>query len=230
MTLDFFQIYYNEEQRSELYSIATPYKNEVLTDYFENDVIARAVPESNADYIGINSWRLRQKRYDGWVPVVLKGDLDLTIEKFERFKDIDVYNLTPRSSTHQMLANAAMWHGGPEHNYAWQNAIEELKTFIEIPVEVKHPIYENCQVVRGDLYKRYVYECLSPVMEFMRTREVFFADSGYAPKKLRDPKQVGVLEAYRAKTGRRDYPICPFILERLFSIWIDKLNLNIVPI
>lgn len=230
MTLDFFQIYYSEEHVPELYPFAIPLLNETCDDFFENTIISNTVPKSTADYIGVNSWRLRQKRYDGWVPVVLKGDLSLTEEKFEKHKDVDVYNLTPRSSTHKMLGFGAIWHGGPEHNFAWDNAMRELKKFMYVPEEVKHPIYENCQVVRSDIYKSYVNDCLITVIDFMRSRPVFFADSGYAAKKSRDPKQVGVIERYRAMTGRNDYPIAPFILERLFSIWIDDKKLNVVAI
>lgn len=229
MTLDFFQVCYDESQYQHCYPFAKIYRNSELTDFFENDLICKLVPESKADYVGVNSWRLRKKRMDGMTPVILRlhnGD-DLSEEKFAAHPDADIFNLTPRSKTHQMLAMAAMWHGGPQHNFAWENAMKELKKFMYIPEEVNNPIYENCQVVRTDIYRDYVANCLAPVISFMRSSSVFFADSGYAPKKERDEGPAAV-ERYRKMTGRQDYPISPFILERLFSIWINDRKYKIV--
>lgn len=227
MSLEFIQIFYNDDQVKHLYSFASPYKNEVVTDFFENKIIAERVPAVNAEYIGVCSWRLREKRQSGKCPIILgitNAD-DLSKEKILS-SGADIINLRPFSPSHQMLANAAMWHGGPQHNYAWENAIEELRTFIHIPDEVKIPIYENAFTARGSIYVDYVVNCLAPVMDFMSTRPVFFADGGYAEKKARtEPNSV---EDYKKMTGRNDWPIAPFVLERLFSIWINNRNYSIV--
>jgi hypothetical protein len=230
MKLDFFQIFYEESQRSELYSFATPFKNEILTDYFENKCITDLVPKSTADFICVASWRLRQKRQDGFCPMILKiyGNDDLSEQKILKGFEggADVVNLRPFSGAHKMLHMAHVYHGGSLHGYAWESAMEELKTIIEIPEEVKTPIYENAFIARREIYTDYVNRCLTPVMEFMSGKPVFFVDSGYARKKERtDPKAV---EVYRAKTGRLDWPLAPFILERLFSIWIDNQNYKII--
>jgi hypothetical protein len=229
--LDFIQIIYDEKQRSELYSFARPFKNEVLTDYFENKPIADLVPKSTAEYIGVTSWRLREKRQSGFCPMILKiyGKDDLSEQKlidgFEK-QNADIINLRPFSGSHQMLHMAEAWHGGPLHDYAWNNAIKELKNLIPIPNEVSTPIYENAFVARRSIYMDYVCHCLNPVMDYMRDKPVFFADSGYARKKERtDPEAV---EVYRKKTSRLDWPITPFLLERLFSIWIEGRNYKIV--
>jgi hypothetical protein len=231
MTLDFIQIYYADDQLKECYDFATPYRNNTLTDYFENSVIKYLVPKSSADYIGIASWRLRQKRQDGFCPMILKiyGNDDLSLDKLKdgiRASDADIVNLRPFSSSHRMLHMANVYHGGSMHDYAWDNAMKELKNIIDIPEEVETPIYENAFICRSDIYKSYVAGCLNPVIDFMSTRSVFFADSGYARKKERtDPKAV---EIYKAKTGRLDWPIAPFVLERLFSIWINGKQFKII--
>jgi hypothetical protein len=231
MSLDFYQIYFEDEQRKECYDFAKPYRNDTYTDFFENSVIQMLVPASQAKYISVCSWRLKRKRQDGWVPVLSgfpgRPD-DLTEEKILSH-DFDVAVLTPRSKSHQMLANAAMWHGGPQHNYAWDNAIKELKTFIKVPDEVKTPIYENHFIATKELYHEYVTNFLNPVIEYMSGRDCFFTDSGYAVKKERD-RQGGkeAVQRYRDKTGRSDWPIAPFILERLFSIFINDKKLKII--
>lgn len=225
------QIIYKEEQRKHLYDFTIPYFNTDTTEtlmWFENKLICDLVLRTEADYIGVTSWRLKEKRMDGWTPVLLKFDHNgdnLSLEKFQR-EEADVYNLCPRSETHKMLTMSAHWHGGPQHNYAWDNAIKELKKFIPIPEEVKTPIYENCQVVRKELYYSYINDCLKPCIDFMRGRDVFFVDSGYAEKKAR--KQPEEVERYRKISGKNDWPIAPFILERLFSIWIDSQDLKIL--
>lgn len=228
MSLQFHQIYYKDEQLKELYDFATPYRNEVVTDFFENSVIAREVPKCDAQYISFCSWRLRKKRLDGWCPVILKGAVNLTEEKILS-QDFDVAVLTPRSKSHKMLGMSALWHGGYQHNYAWDNAIVELKKFITIPEEVKTPIYENHFIARKELYHEYVSSLLNPVMQYMSDRSCFFVDAGYAPKKERDKSEgVQAVERYRKETGRNDWPIAPFILERLFSIFINDKQLKII--
>lgn len=207
----FYQIYFKEEQKEELYDFAIPYFNNNLTDFFENSVIADLVPKTHAERICVASWRLKQKRGNG-----IRINKNLTIEALN--DDYDIAILTPRSPSHKPLYMASIWHGR-----AWLEAIKELRKFIKIPSEVRHSIYENHFVARSEIYKDYVSTCLLPAMEFMSTRPVFFGPSGYAKK-----KSIDEVEEYRKKTGKIDWPIAPFVLERLFSIWINDQNFKVV--
>jgi hypothetical protein len=209
----FYQIYFKDEQKKEMYDFAIPYFNEVLTDYFENSVISEVVPKCNADFISVCSWRLKKKRGDCFrLP-----DKTLTLEKIET-SDFDIAILTPRSPTHNVMAMASHWHGR-----SWDDAISDLRQFIKVPKDIKHAIYENHFIARGDIYKAYVTDCLLPCIDYMSTRDVYFADSGYRTRKTHEQ----VLE-YQAKTGRSDWPISTFILERLFSIYINDKNYNVI--
>lgn len=223
MTLDFIQIYYDDIQKDRLYPFATPYKNNTLTDYFESSVIADLVPNLQADLISICSWRLAQKRGD--TIVNLKGDTSLTEEKILSH-DFDIAVLTPRSPRHQALSMASMWHG-----QAWDDAFDVFKNEflptvgITINGELKKAIYENHFIARKSIYQLYVESCLAPAIRLCQERtEIFGADSGYVRKK-RDQKEV---QAYQEKSGRKDWPIAPFILERLFSIWINDKNFKVI--
>lgn len=208
--LAFYQIYFKEEQKSEIYPFAIPHFNHV-TDYFENSVIIDLVPKTDAERICVASWRLFQKRGNGI-------RVNKTLTKEALIDDYDIAILTPRSPSHKPLAMAAIWHGK-----AWTEAIKELKRFIRIPQEVKYSIYENHFVARSEIYKDYVSTCLLPVMDYMSTRPVFFNPSGYAKK-----KSIQEVNEYKEKTGKNDWPIAPFVLERLFSIWINDQNFKIV--
>lgn len=212
-TLDFFQIYYDDAQLPELYPFAKPYRNETLTPYFENSVIAEIVPKCNSDLVSVCSWALRKKRNDMFRLI----DKTLTEEKILA-ADFDVAVLTPRSDSHKPLLMASQWHGK-----AWDDAINDLRNFIKIPRELSKAIYENHFIATKEIYHEYVSVCLSPAIEYIRERDVYYADSGYVRRKKPDE-----VEKYRAVSGRKDWPIAPFILERLFSIWIEGKGYKII--
>lgn len=230
-SLDFWQIIYKEEQRSSCYPFAKVYFNDVVTDYFENDVICKIVPHSNADLISVCSWRLKQKRGDSSTPIVLNNKLELHEEEIKT-TDFDVAILTPRRPGFRYLYMAANWHGA-----SWTNAFGVfLSEFlnprgINVPyyqkledVDCKYAIHENHFIADAEIYDTYVRTVLQPAIEFMAEKEVFKIDSGYVHKK-RDPQEV---QAYQKASGRQDWPIAPFILERLFSIWINNKPFKVI--
>lgn len=219
MGLDFFQIYYDYPQTFELYDFAIPVVNHDVTEYFENDVIAKLVPQSKADLIGVASWRLKFKREQGSCPFIL-GDTSLTEEKILS-QDADIMNLRPFRQGHQALKMAINWHGK-----AWENGLKDLKTIIKIPEEIKTPIYENHFIAKREIYQQYVEERLKPLMSHMDSKpEVYGQNSGYISKLRHEPDRI---KSYRQKTGREDWPIGVFLLERMFSVWIDDKDFKIV--
>lgn len=216
--LDFYQIYYKDEQLTQLYDFATPYKNETLTNYFENSVIADLVPKSKAELIAVCSWRLKQKRGQGSSELILKNR-ELTYESIVS-KEFDIAILTPRSQGHHIMNMASNWHGK-----SWDDAIQELRKFIKVPEEIiGNAIYENHFIAKREIYQEYVQSCLRPCMAFMEGNRIFFEGSGYRSKK-RDKEEVKMVTE---KLGMQDWPIAPFVLERLFRIWIEGKRLNIV--
>lgn len=218
-SLEFFQIFYHESQLPELYDFAIPYKNIKLTNYFENSVIAHLVPSATADYVCVASWRLRQKRELGFTPYIVK-DTSLSEEKILSI-DADVMNLRPFRQGHQALTLASNWHGP-----AWDEGLKDLKKMIKVPKEIKTPIYENHFIARREIYQDYVKNQLIPTIAYMEERpEIYSKDSGYLSKLKREPERI---RDYQQKTGRKDWPIGVFLLERLFSMWIDDKDLKII--
>jgi hypothetical protein len=219
--LALYQVYYDEKQKEKLYPFAIPYFNKEVTPFFENSVIAEIVPSCTAEKIGVVSWRLSHKRGD----MFQLTDKTLTAEKIIN-TEFDVAILTPRGPSHKPLEMAAHWHGEP-----WLKAFKVFKNFlrgqlcIRVPEELKRSVYENHFVAKREIYQQYVSECLKPSIEFMKGEEVFFIDAGYAKRKSEADKKK-----YFEKTGRQDWPIAPFILERLFSIWIEGRNYKIIPL
>lgn len=222
MTLDFFQILYAEEQRAELYPFAKPVFSCGLTPYFENSWIAGIVPTSSADLIGVCSWRLRKKRADN---VHYLGGIgkDVLTEEMILLEDFDVCNLRPFSPSHKPLAMAANWHGK-----AWVDAYNAFKPFLaerlRIPEELKYSIYENHFIARREIYQDYVSNYLIPAISFMGESPVFFADAGYVSKK----KDNSEIERVKKLLHSKDWPIAPFLLERLFSFYLQDKDLKVI--
>lgn len=217
MTLDFIQIIYEEYQREKCYPFATIHKNEACTIFFENSVIANIVPKSSADLIGVCSWRLSQKRGD----MFRLADKTLTREKILAH-DFDVAILTPRGHT-DIETKLLHWH--PKD--AVQTAIEDFRRRFGFPSEVKRSIYENHFIARGELYRRYCSDMLKPAINYMAgLRDIYMVDAGYINRKQGREREAAL--RLLASWGRTDYPLAPFILERLFSIWISDQNLKVI--
>lgn len=212
MTLNFTQIYYKDDQLNKLYPFATPYKNETLTDYFENDVIARLVPTFTEDLISVCSWRLEEKRQTR----LRLLDKSLSPDKITS-AEFDIAILTPYSNNHEPLRMGLNWHGKP-----WGEAIKELRKFIKFKEEITHAIYENHFIAKREIYQDYVNNCLIPCMDFMKDKPVFHQDGGYVRRKTVEETALVV-----SKLGH-PWTIAPFILERLFSIWIDRKGFKVI--
>lgn len=222
-TLDFYQVYYEEEQRQELYDFAIPHFNIALTPYFENSVIQSLVVNSRADLISVCSWKLKRKRNSMPAVHVLK-ETALTLNRQNILsKDFDVAILTPRLVGHKTLFMSQHWHG-----HAWTESFLSLSSFLkrklnmEIPIELKHAIYENHFIAKRDIYQEYVVSCLTPVMEYMEENKLIFeTPSGYRKNKERLGDFISI-EKYEEITKLKDWPIGVFLLERLFSMWINR--------
>lgn len=222
MTLDFIQILYHESQRSELYPFAKPYFSVGLTPYFENAFIAGLVPSCDADYISICSWRLRKKRNDSIYQLGGQGKEILTEEKILN-SNFDVAILTPHSPSHKPLNMASNWHGK-----AWDDAYNAFKPFLSkfgrIPDELTYSIYENHFIARRDIYHNYVNNYLIPAINFIGDNDIFYTDSGYVSKK----KDQNEIKRVQKLLGRNDWPLLPFLLERLFSFYIQDKGFKVI--
>ncbi len=216
-SLSFIQIGYKLDHVDEMYDFAIPWINDSLDDFFENTVIDLVVPPRETDLIGVCSWRLKAKRQDS---IRTKGPLT---EETLRTLDYDVAILTPRSNNHRPLEAAKTWHY--PH---WTPAIERLRDLIKIPQEVTHTIYENHFVADRELYQDYVLRYLRPAIAFMKENPgVFRQPSGYAKYKTEAERLI-----IKEKLGLDDWPIGVFVLERLFSIYLqnEKKHVKVIPL
>lgn len=217
MASSLIQIVYNEEQKAACYPFSTIYFNDALTIFFENAIISSLVTATQAEKIGVCSWKLREKfRMNVCRP------RELTEEIIN--SDYDVLSFTCNTKYHKMLTAANHWHKG------FRAAIEKVCESIgqRCPGEVKNPIYQNAFTARTEIYQDYVKNWLNPAMEAMindpELKEMVTVDSGYTNLAKKDAADQ---ERLMRLIGMPFYPLCPFVLERLFSIYIQTRKINV---
>jgi hypothetical protein len=211
---ELYQILYSEEQRKNLYPFAIPYFNDTVTPFFENSIILSLVPASTAHRIGVCSWKLRDK-----LRFYIPPRRELTEDVLN--SDYDILFLSRNSRHHQMLARASHWH--PEFLPVLDKLLYKIGQ--KRPHEVKNPVYFNHFVASREIYLQYIKEMLAPAVECMgadeEMKKLLWVDSGYTALAGSPPERV------QREFGVSFWPLHTFILERLFSIWIDNKNFSI---
>lgn len=213
LAAELVQIYFEDSQLKELYPFAVPYKN-TLTIFFENEVIRKLVPETKADKMGVCSWRLREKqRY------YIGRPRPITEEVIN--SDYEVLSFTKNTKYHRMLAAAKQSH---EH---FQPCFDILLKAIGKyrPFEIKNPIYQNHFMARRDIYQHYVKTYLSPIMDLIEN------DKEINEMAMRDAKYEKLIRSsadfLEPLIGINYYPMVPFLLERLFSVFCQNEGIKV---
>lgn len=211
------QIYYKDEQKSACYPFADLHFNEGLTIFFENACIRDLVLASKDEKIAICSWKLKEKmRWNVCSP------RELTQEVLET--DYEVMSFTCNTKSHGMLFAAGRWH--PGFSETMTKILDSIGQ--KMPGEVKRPIYQNHFSANLEIYQDYVIKWLSPAMEVMEKdpeiNKIVMQDSNYS-QLAKD--SAAKSEWLQEKIGVPYYPLAPFILERLFSIYVHN---NRIPI
>lgn len=211
------QIYYEDYQLKEIYPFAEPYFNKPLTIFFENEIIKDLVLASTDEKLGVCSWKLKQKmRWNILQPRPLTQDVLET--------EYDVLCFTGNSKKHQMLEIADRWHPG------FRESLRKIlsKIGIQVPFEVKTPIYQNSFMAKLEIYQDYVKNWLSPAMDVMTSdpecHALAMQDSKYSQLAKKDAASP---EYLMSKIGIGYYPMAPFLLERLFSIYVHNNKIKV---
>jgi hypothetical protein len=214
MAAKLIQLYYNDEQQEKIFPFAVPYKTEGLTVFFENYWIKELVLASKDEKIAVCSWKLKEKLR--WY---IGHRRELTQEVLET--DYEVLTFTRNTKYHQMLAAANAWHPG------FLNTFDKILAKIGVtrPNEVKIPIYQNHFAARTEIYKDYVQNYLVPAMDGIQNdaeiNELAMRDSKYSDLTNQSAAHL------QSKLGINYYPMIPFLLERLFSIYVHNKRIAV---
>ena len=217
MAARLIQIYYKHEQRAQCYQFAELFCNEGLTIFFENELIQRFVSRETAEKVGVCSWKLREK-----FKMYIGRPRELTEEVIN--SEYEVLSFTRNTERHRMLHAADRWHKG------FRPTLEKIVAAIgqKCPGEVKIPIYQNAFAAKTEIYKDYVKNWLGPAMDVMlndpEINKLVTVDSGYTNLAKKDAADS---ERLQNLIGMPYYPLAPFILERLFSIYVHN---NKIPV
>lgn len=217
---EFYQIFYHESQKDNMWPFAIPFYNENLTIFFENEIIRKLVTETKADKIAVVSWKLKDKlRWNLGKPRLPE---DITEEVLNR--DYDVMPFTRNSHHHQMLEAASTWH--PNFRQTMTKIVEGIGK--KMPSEVKIPIYQNAFAAKREIYQDYITDYLNPAMELVKNDPEIYklatVDSHYTKLTRDDSVKSDYL---MSKIGFSYYPLITFILERLFSVYIQNKKINV---
>lgn len=217
MASELIQIIYDDSQRTACYPFANIYFNDTLTIFFENAIISEVVGASQADKIAVCSWKLKEKMrwYIGRPRPITETLLN---------SDYEVMSFTKNTKHHQMLAAADRWHPG------FRETLKKLceSIGVKMPGEVKIPIYQNHFSAKREIYLDYVKNYLNPAMEVMKNEpeinKLILANSNYSKLDRSSPEKLKKLEQ---KIGIPYYPMAPFILERLFSVYVHNIKIRV---
>lgn len=119
-----------------------------------------------------------------------------------------------------MLAAADKWH--PNFSEIMKRLLGSIGQFM--PSEIKNPIYQNHFAATSEIYKVYVNEWLIPIMGVMQDDADCWKNSGYSQLAKDDALKPEQLEAL---IGVPFYPMTPFLLERLFSIFCQNKRIMV---
>jgi len=208
------QVIYDESQRSHCYPFADVYFNNTLTIFFENKVIADLVLASKDDKISICSWKLKSKlRY------YIGRPREITQELLE--SDYEVMSFTKNTERHRMFNAANLWHPG------FLEIFDKIMAAIGVnrPGEVKIPIYQNSFSAKRGIYQDYVRRYLCPAMDAMTNdkelNKLSMLDSKYSDLTNQSAERL------KEKLGISYYPMAPFLLERLFSVYVHNEKIRV---
>lgn len=206
-----------QERAAECYTFAILYNNENLTLFFEDEVIKDVVQASKADRISVCSWKLRQK-----MRLQVSKPRELTQEILE--SPYDVLSFTNNTKAHNFFAFGDAHHKGFLETFKKILAVAG----ITLPYKVKNPIYNNHFAARADIYKDYVQTYLIPCMEVIKNdpevNQLAMVDSNYSQLAK---TSAATSEYLKEKIGVGFYPLVPFLLERLFSVYCQNRNINV---
>ena len=156
-----FQIYFDDITKVELSPVAIPIDNSYglikkITPAFENHVIKNIFDKKlygDAERVGVFSWAFEKKNWYKLADLDLNQSEDVLTFYWHAGKTVQIYKLFEKSHPGIMdLSYRILKEAGYDID------VENIET---------PPIYQNAHITKTEIYKRYVDEMLTPVMNAM---------------------------------------------------------------
>ena len=191
------------------------YKNTVKTledkSYlFEYNPILDVMSKSKeADYVGIFSWKFLDKT--GF----FKKKLDYLIEENPNY---DVYTIC---HPYQDIVSVGYYKFTENYHPGFMDLFKDLCNDLNLDSrEPKNIIFSNFLVAKWEVYKEFIDKIIIPAIELLETKyvEQVWKDAQYC-----GPQKAGLTpDKLREFTGLEYYPFHTFILERLWSAYLQS--------
>lgn len=201
-----YSIVYEEIQPSEYIRYFNNIKTIEEKSYlFEYNVILNIKPEK--DWVGVFSWKFPLKT---GIPKVKVLQI---LDKYRK-SNVQCINFCPKLNQPYLKFTESQHKGFMS---IFNPLCKDLGLVVKEPSNV---IYSNFFVLRPDVFKEY-QKLLTRAITLLETKykDKVWKNAGY---KGLDPKSL------KEKTGLDYYTFHTFLLERLISIWIDKINIKSV--
>ena len=221
-----YQIAFNKASFENInQNFANVYYNDVTTPFFENKVMVDLVTEGEHrlnNYFAVLSHKFFQETVNKELCPIQQEEIEMALG------DSDVLSFFGfKRDNFEMFRHAIQVHKGIEQCYL------ELFKLLNLPfkplLKMRFVVYRNAFFARSEVYERYVNEMLRPCIELMSDRrndklwQSIWKDSGYPYTENRFRKHPQLRDKFVHDMGVPYYPFHTFILERMFSYW---LNIN----
>lgn len=216
------QIYYKDIHKYNLLETAIPYYNPSANEFLENQVIRDLIESGDcvgSDYYTVLSWKFKTKTFNR-----------LSEKNFyfaEQFKP-DVIGIWANVKPHNVWLQPIKlgWH--PIEFLECGKYIIHKIYGIDVETLNTPVCYSNYQIVKSDIYEKYVKELLAPAMDLMSNdeylREKLFVDAKY---RTVTKGEIANTDTCLKVFGKPYYTLHPFVCERLFSTFASIHNLKI---
>ena len=218
MTSRIRQIFYKAAQLGTLDPLWIPYKNTILTPYFENYVIRELYFQQDhkqADYFGVFSHKFFNKhKKDG-------GNLQRAMDKDEYAHDVYSFFLNKQFKG---TSKANTFYDTYHPNLLEIGSEIVKRLFNEDISKIKADrIYYNHWVAKSSIFENYCKEMLLPAMDLLGgdLHDLVWENANYRAGKNIDGQVMAIMPPEKCMEvfGVPYYTHHPFVLERLPSIY-----------
>jgi hypothetical protein len=213
MDYKIYNIIYQDNQKErcefDIYknTVSTLEDKSYLFEY--NPILDIMSKDKEAEYVGIFSWKFIDKT--GF----FKKKLDYLMEENPNY---DVYTICPPYAD---IVSAGYYKFTENYHPGFMDLFKKLCNDLNLDSrEPKNIICSNFLIVKWDLYKEFIEKIIKPAIELLETK---YVEQVWKDAKYCGPERAGLTpDKLREFTGLEYYPFHTFILERLWSAYLQS--------
>lgn len=214
-----YQIYFDEESKKNCSEGWTPFFNENLTEFFENQVIVDLYKGQEQFAVFSHDIEMPFKHWIGNEKLIFNpSNLERVLNEYPA---MEVFSFQGRRQQKNIVTQAERYHKGILKMF---EKVLDYANFGPLPDDLPQICLFNYQIGNKRFWDMYLKELLIPAMEILKDMPEAYENSGYdrIGRKMNPEKTKRFQKAF----GLDWYPYHPFICERLPSIFLRKHKFN----